>query len=394
MAETPNFQFYVSDDDKEEFLKWREKIAGASGSNFHRIDSLLKELRTAIDERDPDAITIPGSGKVSLDDSLKEIVGEGPYTIELTEDSDNDNMQSSVYDPTGKAQDIFKYVDDSIKGIPIPDNVVISEGGELFALTTLAATSGETITTRDGSEIVVRKKLERGGVSSFNGRKGEIVPQSGDYTADQVGAVPTSRTVNGKALSSDIVLSAQDVKARPAEWTPTASDVDAVPTSRTVNGKPLSENITLTASDVAARPSTWMPSASDVGARPVDWVPSADQVGAVPVTRKVNGKPLSSDITLTAEDVGARSADWIDDRLTEIFSGEISVPLATASGEKILTRDGLEIMVHKKLGGGAATSIDVPNKTSQLTNDSGYVTAAQVTEAIKSAVLASWEASY
>ena len=52
------------------------------------------------------------------------------------------------------------------------------------------------------------------------------------------GKVPTSRTVNGKALSSNITLS--------------AADVDAVPTSRTVNGKTMSSNITLSASDVGA----------------------------------------------------------------------------------------------------------------------------------------------
>lgn len=50
--------------------------------------------------------------------------------------------------------------------------------------------------------------------------------------------VPTSRTVNSKALSSNITLS--------------AADVNAVPTSRTVNGKSLSSNITLSASDVGA----------------------------------------------------------------------------------------------------------------------------------------------
>ena len=57
-------------------------------------------------------------------------------------------------------------------------------------------------------------------------------------TAAQAGAVPTSRTVNNKALSSNISLS--------------ASDVGAVPTSRTVNGKALSANISLSASDVGA----------------------------------------------------------------------------------------------------------------------------------------------
>ena len=61
------------------------------------------------------------------------------------------------------------------------------------------------------------------------------------YTATEVGAVPTTRTVNNKALSANISL--------------TASDVGAVPTTRTVNGKALSGNITLSASDVGALPS-------------------------------------------------------------------------------------------------------------------------------------------
>lgn len=84
------------------------------------------------------------------------------------------------------------------------------------------------------------------------------------------GKVPTSRTINGKALSSNITLSAADVGARASTWTPTASDVGAVPTTRKVNGKALSADITLSASDVGARPSTWTPTASDVGALPVE----------------------------------------------------------------------------------------------------------------------------
>ena len=67
-------------------------------------------------------------------------------------------------------------------------------------------------------------------------------PNKPTYTASDVGAVPTTRTVNNKALSANISL--------------TASDVSAVPTTRTVNGKALSANITLSAIDVGALPNT------------------------------------------------------------------------------------------------------------------------------------------
>ena len=70
-----------------------------------------------------------------------------------------------------------------------------------------------------------------------------------------------------------------------------ASDVGAVPTTRTVNGKALSSNITLSASDVSARPTTWTPSKSDVGLGNVDNVKqySASNPPPYPVT-SVNGK--------------------------------------------------------------------------------------------------------
>lgn len=102
-------------------------------------------------------------------------------------------------------------------------------------------TDGQILTkTADG---VAWEDAPEAGVTSFKGRTGAVTPQEGDYTADMVGA-------------------------RPDTWMPSASDVGAVPTSRTVNGQELSQDISLTADNVGARPSTWTPTASDVGAIP------------------------------------------------------------------------------------------------------------------------------
>lgn len=57
-------------------------------------------------------------------------------------------------------------------------------------------------------------------------------------TPADIGAVPATRKINGKALSSDIALSAEDV--------------GAVSTTRKVNGKALSADIELSAEDVGA----------------------------------------------------------------------------------------------------------------------------------------------
>lgn len=87
------------------------------------------------------------------------------------------------------------------------------------------------------------------------------VATSGDYadlsnkpTVSSLGAVPTSRTVNGKALTSNITLNAADVGALPSSTT--LASLGGVPTSRQVNGKALTGNITLTSSDVGAIPNT------------------------------------------------------------------------------------------------------------------------------------------
>lgn len=87
------------------------------------------------------------------------------------------------------------------------------------------------------------------------------------------GRVPTTRKVNGKPLSSDITISAEDISGM-------------VPTTRKVNGKPLSSDITLAVDDIS---------------------------GAVPNTRKVNGKALSADLALTAEDFELETSGTVTD---------------------------------------------------------------------------------
>lgn len=69
---------------------------------------------------------------------------------------------------------------------------------------------------------------------------------------------------------------ADDAYAHISESAATAHG-GTVPLTRTINGKPLSANVTLT----------------------------TDDVSAVPTTRTINGKPLSANVTLTPADVGA-----------------------------------------------------------------------------------------
>lgn len=75
-----------------------------------------------------------------------------------------------------------------------------------------------------GNYIPTGQKGQANGVASLDNEgkvpSAQLPPM--DY-------VPTSRTVNGHALSADVTLDAEDVGARPDTWTPSAEDVGAIP---------------------------------------------------------------------------------------------------------------------------------------------------------------------
>lgn len=75
-----------------------------------------------------------------------------------------------------------------------------------------------------GNYIPMGQKGQANGVASLD--------DSGKVPSAQLPPmdyVPTSRTVNGHALSADVTLDAEDVGARPDTWTPSAEDVGAIP---------------------------------------------------------------------------------------------------------------------------------------------------------------------
>jgi len=181
----------------------------------------------------------------------------------------------------------------------IPDIAIVNYLGTVASQTAMLALVGQqgdwairsdlgtvwTITGSDPTQIGnwVQMSYPTAPVSSVAGKTGAVT-----LGASDVGAVPTTRQVNGKALSADITLA--------------ASDVSAVPTTRTVNSKPLSANIVLAASDVSA----------------------------VPTARTVNGKALSSNITLAASDVAAIPTS---DGISHIL------PITTAAYTALGTKD-------------------------------------------------------
>ena len=94
---------------------------------------------------------------------------------------------------------------------------VVGASATINGETTIEIKAGTGVTLRqEGNILYIDLSDTSSKVTSFNGRSGAVTPQNGDYTAAMVGGVPNSRTVNSKALSSDIVLSASDINADPA----------------------------------------------------------------------------------------------------------------------------------------------------------------------------------
>lgn len=150
-------------------------------------------------------------------------------------------------------------------------------------------------------------------------------------------AVPKTRTISGKPLSSNLTLDKIDVglsnvdntsdTAKPVS-TAQQSALDAkVPTSRTVAGKALTSNITLAKGDVGLGN---VDNTADT-AKPISTAQQAALDAKVPTTRTVAGKALSSDVSLVKADVGLSNVDNTSDA---------NKPVSTAQASAIAAKVG------------------------------------------------------
>lgn len=121
-------------------------------------------------------------------------------------------------------------------------------------------------------------------------------------TPASIGAVPVGRKVNNKLLSADILLSAGDVGA----YSKTETD------TRVADAKTAGTNAQNTANGAKTAADKAQTSANTANTAATNANNNAN--GRVPSGRKVNGKPLSADITLNAGDVGALTQTTADDR--------------------------------------------------------------------------------
>ncbi|WP_338882791.1 MULTISPECIES: phage tail protein [Xenorhabdus] len=182
--------------------------------------------------------------------------------------------------------------------------------------------------------------------------------------------VPSTRKVNGKELSTDIELTAANVDAyNKAEINILIDEVKEiannahntaehkVPLTRTVNGKALLSDIDLTASDVSAYTKVEVENRlEDVKSLANKANNNADS--RVPLTRTVNGKALLSDIKLTASDVGAYSKVAVDTRISKV-----EVLASDANANAVAAKSDADSRLAKSKNGA-----DIPDKQAFVRN--------------------------
>ena len=173
----------------------------------------------------------------------------------------------------------------------------------------------------NGTEWIYGTVYIEGTGIKINGNTISIDPDVVAQLTDLANYVPTSRTVNGYTLSSNISLD--------------YNDVGAVPNTRTVNGKSLANNISLTYTDV----------------------------NAVPTTRTVNNKALSSDITLTAGDVNALpDSTTINDLTTTAQQNALNSGATSTLIGKITTNETAINTINSKIPSQASASNQLADK--------------------------------
>lgn len=213
-----------------------------------------------------------------------------------------------------------------------------------------------------------------GDVVSVNGKKGVVI-----LTAEDVGALPSNTKIptNVSELTNDAnylksytetdptvpswaksqtkpTYTAQEVGARPNTWTPTASEVNADPTG-TAEGKVTAHNTNTDAHNDIRLLIEGLTSRLNTLANSDDT--TLDQMAEVVAYIKSNRSLIES---VTTNKVSV--ADIVNNLTTNVSDK----PLSAAQGVAL---KGLIDALQKSVG-----NIKVPTKTSELINDSGFVT--------------------
>lgn len=292
------------------------------------------------------------------------------------------------------------------------DNVytVTTTNGSTYEFTASKGAKGDPFTYEDLTTAQIEELAKD--ISSFVGvptKTSDLTNDSGFITSSDIPEVPL-KSVNGK--TGDAVLSATDVGALPNTYKPTfyvnynasTQTADKTPIEITAaynEGKAVYLNFTYEEFPVSIPLVTVLELTDDVYlvfsgsanfnadiviatinygiTRTGGWY--TDIRTSVDTSTTVNGKSLEGNITLTASDVGAlpnttsipaKTSDLTNDSGFITSDSIPEVPVKSVNGKTgELTLDAADV-------GALPAATEIPAKTSDLTNDSGFISSSSV----------------
>lgn len=230
-------------DAEESFLKFRTDIAGTSKeSNFNKIANILAShdfsIESAIKIFDVTALKVSENYYESNDAEVKKYYPHMIIILSVSETNSGSvtininslgNMQIKKYDTSGNLTEL------NSNDLTANTKYLLEFMGEYFILLSSCTASeilekiknisgsgsGLDADLLDGKESTDFATSEQGikadnAIQSIKGNGELIIPdenKSVNITPENIGSVPTTRTINNKSLSQNITLSASDVGA-------------------------------------------------------------------------------------------------------------------------------------------------------------------------------------
>lgn len=222
--------------------------------------------------------------------------------------------------------------------------------------------------------------------------------QKPSYTASEVGAVPTTRKINNKALSSDITLTAADVNALPSSTVIPAAQIQSDWNQSNTSAKDYIKNkpeipVLPTLADVATSGDyedlTNTPTIPDVpewamsSTKPSYTVSEIDGAQEELVSG-TNIKTINNESILGSGNITIQGGGGDVNVIESITFNGSAVPVDSSKNAAIT----YSAPVTSVNGNTGAVTISVPTKVSDLTNDSGFITSYTETDPVFSASVA------
>lgn len=305
--------------------------SGGDAGNYNMLENKPSiNSVTLTGNKTPSALGLYGTGN------------EPPYPV-LSVNSKTGAVSLTAYDVGALSSDTV---------VPTKTSELTNDSGFL--------TSGNTI---NGKSIASNPVLTASDVGALSDKT--TIPSKTSQLTNDSDFVTSSATVNGKSIGSNPVLTASDVGALPntttipSKTSQLTNDSGYLTGVNTINGKSLADNPSLTATDVGALP--------DTTSIPEKTSQLTNDSGFLTGLNTVNGKSLADNPVLSASDV-----DALPSNTTYVSYG--SQTLTNAQKTQVRTNIGAGTSNFNGSYNNLSDKPTIPSSTSQLTNDSGFVT--------------------